>query len=84
MSERPYTNTDFIDFQLVSIGVALSMPPPQKSVPIPEYPRMTPGMQFLTRKMITDMGYEVRGTDMFNPAPTNWQKFKRLFKWTQP
>jgi len=84
MSERPYTTADFIDFQLVSIGVALSMPDPQKTVPIPEYHRMTPGMQFLTRKMITEMGYEVRGTDMFNPRFTFWQKIRKSLWMRKP
>jgi len=84
MSEPDYDLDDFIMFQMVSIGVALSMPKPQQTVSIPEYHRMTPGMQYLTRKMITEMGYEVRGTDMFNPRFTFWQKIRKSLCMLKP
>lgn len=84
MSEPDYDLDDFIMFQMVSIGVALSMPKPQQTVAIPEYHRMTTGMQYLTRKMITEMGYEVRGTDMFNPRFTFWQKIRKSLCMLKP
>lgn len=84
MNELPYTLDDFILFQIVGVAILMSLPEPQQMAPIPDYGYMSPGVQYLARKTLTEMGYEVRGTYMFNPRFTFWQKIRKSLCMLKP